>query len=121
MVFGPCTWYVYYGIRNHVYYFPFLCYFPFVIFFSLGSSSYSVYKSVFFVIFFFFPARSFSSVGHLACGGGARQIVSPSFYFHFFSSSFSLSICLLCFCFLFDCFFSFPYFIDCVCRSCRIY
>ena len=38
------------------------------------------------VLFFFFPARSFSSVGRLACEGGAREIVSPSFCFHFFFS-----------------------------------
>ena len=36
------------------------------------------------LFFLFFPARSFSSVGHLTCGGRARQIVSFSFCVHFF-------------------------------------
>ena len=44
-------------------------YFPFVIF-SLVLCLTLFTSSGVFVIFFFFPARSFSSVGHLACGGG---------------------------------------------------
>ena len=44
--------------------------------------SYSVYKQwCLRHVLFFFPARSFSSVGHLACAGGARQIVSSCFSF----------------------------------------
>ena len=39
--------------------------------------------AVFFPIFLFFPARSFSSVGHLAYGDRARQIVSSSSYLSF--------------------------------------
>ena len=40
-------------------------------FFFLGSLSYSLLTSSgVSVIFFFFSARSFSSVGHLSCGGG---------------------------------------------------
>ena len=49
-----------------------------------------------FVFYSFFPARFFSSVGHLACGGGTTDCF---FYLIFF-----LSICLLCLRFLFDCF-----------------
>ena len=88
-----------------------------------GSLSYSVYKQCCCCCCcccccsFLFPARSFPSVGHLACGGGTGDCFSqflPSFF------SISLSIHLLCFCFLFDCFFSFIYLIDCVCRACRI-
>ena len=81
---------------------------------------YSVYKQwCFCYVFHFVPARSFSSVGHLACGGGgARQIGSSSFYFIFVFLFWS---CFLCFCFLFDCFFLFLCFIECIGRACRIY
>ena len=62
------------------------------------------------------PARIFASNCCLTCIQWTRHVKAR---LHFFS--FSLSICLLCICFLFDCFFSFLYFIDCVCRACRIY
>ena len=66
---------------------------------------------------FFFPARPFSSVGQLACAGRAPQIVSSSLLSFF---SLSVSIGLLCFWFLSDCFLSFFYLINYVCRASRI-
>ena len=65
---------------------------------------------------FFFPARSFSSVGHLACWGGHDRLFLLVI-FHYFSSFWRSR---LCFCFLFDCFLSFLYSIECVCRACRV-
>ena len=70
--------------------------FPFDIFFLLGSLSYSVNKPRFFFFFFVVVSRSFCfKCWPPRLQGGARQIVSPSFCFHF--SFFSLSICLLLF------------------------
>ena len=68
-----------------------------------------------FVIFYVFPARSFSGFGHLACGGGHDRLFSLVFAFVFLFFSFDLSTL-----FLLDCFFSLIYFLDCVCRACRI-
>ena len=84
-----------------------------------GSLSYSVYKKwclcyTWYLVYYRVPARSFSSVGHLACGGragGVRQIVSSSSFFFSNDSSF----------YLFDCFISFLRFIECVWRACCIY
>ena len=47
----------------------------------------------------------------------ARQTVTSSFY-SFFLLHIDLSSCFF---FLFDCFLSFLYFIECVCRACRTY
>ena len=69
--------------------FPLLFFFPWFFVLTLFT------RSGVFYFFFLFSSSFFSSAGHLACGGGARQIVSPNFRFHFFL--FSLSICLLCF------------------------
>ena len=95
-------------------------YFPFVIFFPRFFVLLCSQAVVYFLSFFFFPACFFSSVGHSPAGWGHERLFLLVFAFNFFSFSFSFSICLLCSCFLFDCFFSFLYFIDCVCRACRI-
>ena len=65
----------------------------FLVTFFLGSLSYSVYKQwcffflLFFFVSFFFPARSFSSVAHLARGGGHDRLflLDCAFIFCFFS------------------------------------
>ena len=55
---------------------------------------------------FFFPARSFSGVGHLACLRGAGH---DRFFLLFSSRIFLFLIRLLCFCFLFGCYVAFAF------------
>ena len=80
------------------------CYFALVIFSLVLCLTPFTSSGVFVIIIYFFAARSFSSVDHIALkGGAARQIVSSIFFFYF------LRFLLW-----------FLHFIKCVGRACRI-
>ena len=90
---------------------------------DVADTIYSVYTAVsngyqVFILFYKISARYEGSYTATYKEGKTTAVRYIQGKYHFFSSS--LFICPLCFCFLFDCFLSFPYFIECVCRGCRI-
>ena len=95
------------------------CYFSFVIFPLVLCLT--LFTSSVFVLFSFFQFVLFQASANLPAEGGHDSFCFFHFILFFPSFSFfSPSICLLCFNFLSDCFLSFIYFIECVCRACRI-
>ena len=96
-------------IFSFVFIFPFSCFFL-----ALCPTQFTSNEWCFCFVFIFFSSSSMLATSPV--GGGTADC--------FFSSLLSfipVSICLLCFCSLFDCFLLFLYFVESVCRACRIY
>ena len=95
------------------------------IFFSLGSSlRLTLFASsgvfVIYIFSLFFPARFFQVLTTSPAGGGHDRLFLLVIFFHF-SFIFYFRFTFFIFCSLFDCFLSFLYFIECVCRTRRTY
>ena len=87
--------------------FWFAFYFPLVLSLTLFTSG------GVFLLFLFFPARSFQ-MSATSPAGGHDSLFLLLFFFHFLFSRFFFLV------FVFLCFLSFLYFIEYVCRACRI-